>query len=374
MPRYITREEREANARLVNQIVGENEAEIAANEEHRAWRRTILSDRTPYGRGSPHSFFYDLAASRRDLPDQEAVERLNRQRSAAEKEKRAISTTTLGGISPTIPVWLDATIEAAVRSSAPLYASLTRLPLPPQGVVVQFQKYTAGSSGQVQASENSTVTVNDPAVTAVSEPFSTLMAEVDYSYQVHDRGGDLADRQIAQDLSAAFGAKIESELWVGTGSGGRIRGLTQASPTTSVAVSSTTAAGNVGGIWNLFQQFTTAYGKQPDLLAVAPRRYAFWEQMVVGAPATMIPQSVQLVVSPQAPTNLGGGTNEDRPYFLFRDAVPLVTNPPTIDVQLQQAGTSLQAKAILHAYAAFATAARPEAMGVLTGLVSATFS
>jgi hypothetical protein len=141
-----------------------------------------------------------------------------------------------------------------------------------------------------------------------------------------------------------------------------------------VAASSTTAAGNVGAIWNCFQQVTTALGRQPDLLAVAPRRYAWWQQCVVGAPASFVPQNVQLVASPAAPVNLGGGTNEDRPFFIARDSVPLVTDGPQLDIQVQQSGTSLTARAILRAYAAFATAARPEALGVVTGLVSATFS
>jgi hypothetical protein len=154
MPRYITKEEQAHNAKRVNQIVAETEAELAFAEDHRQWRQTILRDRTPYGRGSEYSFFHDLAASRTEVPDVLAVERLNRQRGAAAKEQRAITTSTMGGIVPIQPLWTEGVIMEAVRSGAPLYQALTKLPLPPQVVTVQFSKFSAGSAAQVQNPEH----------------------------------------------------------------------------------------------------------------------------------------------------------------------------------------------------------------------------
>jgi hypothetical protein len=165
----------------------------------------------------------------------------------------------------------------------------------------------------------------------------------------------VADAQIAGDLGAAFAAKLESELWVGTGSSGRIRGLTQASPGTTVTAGGVTVANQLGAIFNCYQQLTVALGRPPDLLAVHPRRAAWWAQSVAGAPAKYVPDGVTLVASPAAPSNLGSGTNEDNPHFLVRDVVPLAIDPPSIDVQPQQSGTSMTARAILVCYCAFAT-------------------
>jgi hypothetical protein len=142
---------------------------------------------------------------------------------------------------------------------------------------------------------------------------------------------------------------------------------------TSVAASGQTAANQLGALWNCFQQTTMALGRAPDILAAHPRRSAWLAQAVAGAPMDFVPDGVQLVESPSAPSNLGGGS-EDHPFFLNRAAVPLATDGPQIQFQTRPRGTELVTRVTIHGYLAFATAVRPEAAGKVTALTTPTFS
>src|SRR5439155_9582623 len=103
-----------------------------------------------------------------------------------------------------------------------------------------------------------------------------------------------------------------------------------------------------------------ALGHAPDILAVHPRRSNWLRQAVAGAPAVFVPPGVELVESPQAPSNLGAGTNEDWPFFISRAAVPLATDGPQVSVHEQATGNALEARFVIRGYLAVATAARPE--------------
>jgi hypothetical protein len=333
----------------------------------------MVRERPIYGPDSPHSFFQDFVAARGRTRDLRAQERIQHQLAA---EQRAISTTTLGGVVPTIPLWANEIIIAAVHNAAPLYAALEHVPLPDQGVTIEWSKYTAGASAQVQATENSALTEgggSTPAISFDSEPFSTVASYIDVSFQLVDRTGGLLDQQIGRDLGLAYGSLVEGELWTGSGTGGHIRGLTNASPSTSVAAGSTTAVSQLSAVYNCLQQAAVALGGiRPDVLAVHPRRSAWWYQTTVGAAAPWVPGGVTLVESAASPTNLGGGT-EDRPHFLRADRVQIATDGPQVEFHNQAAGTALTGRYIIKGYLAFATAARPEAISRITGLTSPVF-
>jgi len=74
-------------------------------------RKMIRANARPmYGPESEHSFFADSALASLPVPDQKAQRRLlhDREAHAARAEKRAISTTTLGGLVPTtISPWVE---------------------------------------------------------------------------------------------------------------------------------------------------------------------------------------------------------------------------------------------------------------------------
>jgi hypothetical protein len=113
---------------------------------------------------------------------------------------------------------------------------------------------------------------------------------------------------------------------------------------------------------------------QPDILTMAARRAGWLGQAVAGAPMDFVPDGVQLVPSPQAPVSLGAGTNEDHVFFISRSAVQLATDRPSVSFQTRAQGTTLTTRALIYGYLAFATAARPEGIGRITGLTTPTFS
>jgi hypothetical protein len=348
--------------------------------------RELFADISPYGQQSRYSFFADLAlVSHRGEPS--AKERLNRELAGRERllkeqpELRAVLSGTLGGIVPGgsgMPAWTAEAVAAAVRSAAPLASALLRIPLPPEGNSVQFGKFSAGTTGAVQNPEASSITEGGgtaPAVAFDSEPFSTIATWIGVSFQAVDRSGGEVDQQIAADVGAAYGSKLEAELFVGTGSSGRIRGLNAASWGTTKTVAAQTLADFLLKFHDAFQSATVALGMPPDLAVFHPRRLAILQAQSGNVRlAEILPSNLQIIASPAASSNLGGGTNEDWTFLINRDSTPLVTDPPSVEAQVQGgSGGALQVNYVIHGYSAFASARRPEGLAVVKGATTPTF-
>lgn len=337
----------------------------------------------PYGPDSPHSYFQDLVRSHTNVNrDRLALDRIARHRAVIEQaraEQRAVGTGTLGAIVPGasgLPLWVAEAFAAAARSAAPLYTALDAVPMPEQGLSVPIAKTTVAGTAAVQT-ENSPVALGSLTVALDSEPISTIASGYQYSFQSSDRGGAPFDRMVAADLGAQWYALLEFELFQGTGSGGRIRGLDAMTAGTNVTVTSqifsTAAGGQLASVWNAYQQVALALGQPPDLTVVAERRLAWWQSQSPNVAVTSIlPGTV--VASPGAATNLGGGT-EDWVFLVNRASMPLFTSAypdgPTLEVDAQASGSTLTADVTVRAYAAFATNRRPEGVGIVKGITAA---
>ena len=193
-----------------------------------------------------------------------------------------------------------------------------------------------------------------------------------------DRSGGWFDRVIGEELGRAFGARLESELWIGPGTGGRITGLTIMSGTSSATVAGQTLANQTAKVWAQYQAVADNLGELPDLVAMADRRAGGLGSLVavLGLPwePTMPVAPENVVVSPAAPVNIGGGTNEDWIVVMNRASTPLVMDPePTVQVQRQQAGNTLNMRLILYAYVALGVSRRPEGVGLVKGLTAPTY-
>jgi hypothetical protein len=346
--------------------------------------KKLFADISPYGPRSRYSFFADQVLTKhRQQP--EAQERLSREAAGRERfikehpELRAVLTTGLGGIVPGgsgLPAWTGDIVAAAAREAAPLASALLRIPLPDEGTHIQFGKFTSGSTGAVQNPEGSAITEGggtSPAISFDDEPFSTIASWIGVSFQAVDRSGGEVDAQIAEDLGAAYGAKLESELWTGTGSSGRIRGLNNASWGTTKTLSAQTLADHLLKIADAWQSADVALGRPPDLLAMHPRRVAFLRASASTVRLEdLLPAGLELVASPGQVTNLGGGT-EDWIVLINRASTPLATDPPSTEVHTEAAGTVLTANFLIHGYSAFAAARRPEGLAVVKGATAPTF-
>lgn len=340
--------------------------------------RVAVAERTPYGLDSPHSWLLDRAmtvAHAGAVPD--AVDRLNRERAAS--EKRAVPSTTFPWAAAAVPPFVNEAVSYGVRASAPLAAALERLDLPPSGTVVSWAKVTTGATVTNQTAENTAMTASaDPVVASATDALGTLGAYVDFSAQAQELSGGWFDRVIGEELGRAFGTRLETQLWNGTGANGQLKGFAVMTGGSSSTVSGQTLPLTVNKISDQFHQVTSNLGEQPDLLVVAPRRYAALEAATGALGLEMsglIPQGMQLVISPAAPTNLGA--SEDWILLINKAAVPLVRDPsPTVEFHREgpSAGTTLLFRWLIYQFAALGVSRRPEGVGIVKGLTAPTFT
>jgi hypothetical protein len=297
-------------------------------------RRVLTSERSPYGEHSEHSWILDRAATADRGIDPLAEDRLNRERAAS--EKRAIGSSTLGGLIPAvIEPWVADAVAYGVRSTAVLATALLRLDLPPVGMNVAWAKVTTPATVTNQTAENAALTASaDAVVGSATDALGTIGASLDFSVQSQERSGGWFDRVIGEELGRAYGARLEQQVFQGTGASGQLKGLGVMAGSSSSTVSGQTLPLTVNKIADQYQQVSTNLGQAPDLVAMASRRYAALEAATgaLGLEATVIPRGDH-VPPERSPSVLRYG----RPAR--RDAVPLVANQqPEVSIQTQ--GTS----------------------------------
>jgi hypothetical protein len=169
-------------------------------------------------------------------------------------------------------------------------------------------------------------------------------------------------------------------LWSASGSSGQITGFQVMTGNSSSTVAGQTLANITAKIADQFQQVSVNLGALPDLIAMHPRRYANLPQgcNALGLPFDeAVADSLQLVISPAASTNLGAGTNEDWILLLLnRAAVPLVLDPnPSVEFSRQgpSTGTNLTFRWLIYAYVTLGVSRRPEGVGLVKGATTPSF-
>lgn len=373
-----------------DEMAAEEQREFEANHDalRRAKMRVQLRDRTPYGPDSEHSWILDRARTVTAVGDVAAKDRLDRfemtrQSGSLDVETRAISTTTLGGIVPgQLPPWVAEAVAYGVRSTAPLALALERLDLPPEGMSAYWAKATTATTVGGQTSQNTAITQSaDTVVASATDPLQTVGAFVDFSAQTQERSGGWFDRIIGEELGRAFGTRLESQLWSGSGSSGQFTGFTVMTGNSSATVAGQTLGNQTAKIWAQYDAVTTNLGAAPDLIAMASRRAGGIGSLAAALGLQLenvIPMEPRenIIVSPAAPVNLGAGTNEDWVLILNRAAVPLVRNAePTLEFHQQgpSAGTNLTFRWLIRSYVTLGVSRRPEGVGLIKGLTAPTY-
>jgi HK97 family phage major capsid protein len=307
--------------------------------------RAALHDRSPYGPASPHSWVRDSAFASIEAGDVQAEDRLQRFRASVEEhhdrhgaETRAITSSTLGGLIPaTIPPYVQEAVAYGVRSTAPLATALLRLDLPPVGMSAAWAKVTTGATVTNQTAENTALTASsDEVVASATDALGTIGSYVDFSAQSQEMSGGWFEQVIGEELGRAFGARLEQQVWNGSGSSGQLKGFAQMTGNSSSTVAGQTIANQTAKVAQQFDAVSTNLGSVPNLVAMAPRRYAGLQSLsaAIGLPVeNLFPEPVRenIIVSPAAPLTLGGGS-EDWIVLLNRGAVPLVRDAePTVE-------------------------------------------
>jgi HK97 family phage major capsid protein len=275
--------------------------------------------------------------------------------------------------------------------------------LPDVGMSVILPRLTTATAAGVQATENTTVTTQDPAETDLTVPVRTLAGYSPVSRQALERGA-YSDQILFEDLIARYWALLDSQCISGSGSSGQILGVLN----TSSIATSTASTATVAGVWpkiaDVIQQINTnmgGIGYVATKIVMHPRRWGFFEAALDSQNRPLMPVSgpnVNSISYPDAaagygyvgnmhglpvftdaniPTNLGTNTNEDRIIVMAHPVVHLFergNDPVTLSFE-QQAGTSLQVQLVVYGYGAFTAGRYPGASGVVSGagLVPPTF-
>jgi HK97 family phage major capsid protein len=351
-----------------------------------------------YVRGG-RSFFADLynAQVKDDIQAKRRIE--NHQ--VFEVEKRAVTTSTLGGVIP--PQYLIDLYAKASRNGRVTCDQMNQQTLPDVGMSLIVPRLTQGTSAAVQASENTTVSTQDPTETDLTVPVRTIAGYSPVSRQTIERAA-YSDQILFEDLIARYWAALDTQVISGSGSSGQILGVLNTSGVNTSTATTASVAGIYPKIADVIQQTNTAtggLGYTADKIVLHPRRWGFFTASLDSSNRPLIvPEAGQgaafnsiavgqpsgyggpvgrmhglpVYVDANIPTGLGTNTNEDR-ILVFASGVNHLwerTNDPVTLSFEQQAGTALQVQLVVYGYSAATWGRYPASVGIVSGAGLAT--
>ncbi len=250
-------------------------------------------------------------------------------------EERATTSGTMGGLIP--PAYLLDLYAKASRNGRVYADHCNNSTLPDTGMSVILPRLTQGTAAGAQATENTTVTTQDPTETDLTVNVRTIAGYLPVSRQALERSA-YNDKILFEDLTARVFASIDSQALNGGGGSGTLLGVLQTSGIATSTASTATAAGIWPKIADVIQQVNTnvgGLGYAPDCIFMHPRRWGFFAAAVdsqgrpLVAPTaadSMNPmgvgngagygavgqlQGLPVYVDANIPVNTGAGTNQD---------------------------------------------------------------
>lgn len=256
-------------------------------------------------------------------------------------EQRAGSRLDGSGGEFVPPLWMLDEYAALARASRPFADEVRKIPLPSGTDTVNIPRITTGSLTGFQAQDNQALANQDLATAMVEAPVRTVGGYQDYALQLLEQSPIAFDQLIYEDLMSDMDLRIDIGCISGDGGPGNFLGIlnvaginaityTDATPTIpelypKLADCLNQAANNRKRVpthfwWHTrrwfwaakeldsqFRPFFIAASNGPtNAYGVSPN-----ETIVEGGPVTNV-IGVPLWINNSMPTNLGGGTNEDR--------------------------------------------------------------
>jgi hypothetical protein len=338
-----------------------------------------IKDDSPYAIDTgTYSFFGDMVAAKHG--DAAAMGRLRHfHNTADQREQFAVSSSTLGGIVPgQLPPFVRDAVAMGLRASAPLVAALEVLPLPETSMNVSWGQVSTPATVGVQSAQNATVPDSPDVVVGLKQDaIVTFTATAEFSAQSQERSGGWLDYVIGYELGHALGTQLETDVWNGSGASGHLKGILQATGPSTEAVAGQTLANHATAIAGQFNAIANNLGVLPDLVALAPRRYAYLQSLTaaLGLPVeNVFPEAVRdnIIVSPAAPTNLSG--TQDALFLMNRASTPLVRGAaPTLEFHMEGPSigpSTLTWRYLIYEHLTLGVSRRPEGIGIVTGLTA----
>jgi HK97 family phage major capsid protein len=352
--------------------------------------------REPMGVPKIDSYFRDLLVSAaKNGKDDEARARLERDlrdpTARLGRHYRAISTgLTAGGTFAEVqgpPNYIIDAFASGAATESVLASLLPSWPMPEHGIHVSTPQVTTPSAAGSVA-ENTAVTTTDPVTALIDTPKATIAGHVTASVQLLDFGGLPTELFLAQELGASNAGEFERQVAVGSGT----NELTGLFNTGAIVTQVYTDATPTGAEWlqslaQLISAQAQARKRLPDAIAVSARRWAWLLGQLdsslrpifhnVEPPIRTNGSTIGLVGSiggiavyatAGIPSNLGAGTNEDRPLVLYTPDLWLLASPIQLIVTSGQSSGfgSLSEQVVAWGYAALLVR-HANAIGTLTG-------
>jgi HK97 family phage major capsid protein len=359
-----------------------------------------------YRPDSEHGYLRDLFRAQ-VLHDPASAGRLERYGREVEVDRpgvheRAVNSGGAGSFVP--PSYLVAGWAELARAGRPFAGVCnTSVPLPAEGMTVNVPRITTGSTTAAQTAENATISNQDLDETTLAVPVVTVAGYVDVSRQALDRGATF-EQVIFADLSADYAAKLDAQLISGTGANGQHLGVLGVGSIN--AVTYTDASPTVAEAWpkiaDAVQQVASARYAGPSAIVMHPRRWGWFlsatdttgrpfvvpngngpsnaagvaEGEGYGSVGTLM--GLPVATDANVPTNLGGGTNEDRIIVVQGAELLLMEEGDGAPLQLRfddVLSSSLGVRLVAFGYSAFASGRQPKAISVISGsgVITPTF-
>lgn len=400
-----TRIEELRSVQVANLEAAKLRAEVQATDEgaeNRAIGNVVVTNEplTYSEENRSVSFFSDLYNSQFN-GDIDASDRIRRHRQESQLEHRDGTTASFAGL--VVPQYLTDLAAELSRAGRPFANECTNLPLPADGMTINISRVTTGSTAAVQATENAAVSETDIDDTLLTVDVRTIASGQQISRQAIERGSGV-DSLIAADMMGAMAAQLESQIIVGSGGSGQLRGINNVEGQTSVVYTdgSPTVAELYPKIIDAIQSINSDRFLPADLIVMHPRRLGFLQAGLdttgrpIILPTNNVPQNaigtgpvagygntgvqiagVPVVTSGAVPTDKGAGTNEDRIYVVRRSDMLLFEQPgqPALVRYDATAGLNLTATLVAYEYACFIAGRYPASIATIsgTGLVAPSF-
>lgn len=379
-------------------------AEDGEENKRHAVAKGELRDEPVYRPGVRSSFFQDAFRATFQA-DSAAGERLARNRSQVLEgaEYRDVDTSAYGAL--VVPQYLTDLFAPYNHKGRPFANAVTSVPLPDKGMTLNIPRLTTGTATAIQATENAGVQETNLDETTLAVSVRTIAGQQDVSRQAIDRG-EMIDTITFADLGGHYAQTLDTQIITADGTSGTILGVLNTSSIN--AITYTDASPTVGELYpkllDGIQQVNTAVGgigMWADLIVMHPRRWGWLCAAVDSQSRPLVVPNAQapmnasgvgatagygevgtlaglpVVLDANIPTNLGGGTNEDRIIITSRRANLLFERPgdPSQLRFEQTGGGNLTVKLVLFGYAAFTAGRYPTATSVIsgTGLATPTF-
>ena len=318
---------------------------------------------------------------------------------------RALSTASSAGGEFVPPMYLTEQWIAYLRAGRVVANNCHHEDLPDGTMSLNIPKVTAGTSVDVQATQNTNVSNTDLTTAYVTIPVVTFAGQQIVSLQLLERSPISFDQMVMGDLAKAHAQRVDLQVLNGSGSGGQVTGILNTSNINTVTW--TQASPTLKG---LYGQIGIAKSDIHDAIFL-PATHAFmtptrWEWIgqtfdsnnrPVVVPEYSGPFNVVQVAPDDAvaegaigrnlsglktfedaniPANLGAGTNQDVVVVSRMQENYLYESPVVTRALPQTYGAQLSVLLQLYNYGAFTAARYPTANAVITGtgLVAPTFN